>query len=247
MKNTNSTVGNYNVLDFKNQGDMFTGKFAFKNTSHSATVGSADFGLWLANGAPQTEVFTVLSSGNVGIGTTTPATTLSVVGTTTSSNLILSGLSTNTSGNAVCIVGTTVVTAGNTTCITSSKRFKQDITPLTTWKSLLDIDVVQFNYKPEYADNVRDAGGKRLGFIAEQVNEVDPQLVQFDQDGNPLSVHFDGVMALTVQAVQDLQSQIDGITGKAQKSAQDNWQWGLIALLFLLVGMQQYQISKLKK
>jgi hypothetical protein len=243
----NDGSGGFTTAFVGGSGANFVGIGTSTPATNLQVTGSTGTNPFRVASSSNTSMFEITQAGFVGIGTSSPATTLSVVGTTTSSNLILSGLSTDTSGNAVCIVGTTVVTAGGTTCVTSSKRFKQDITPLTTWKSLLDIDVVQFNYKPEYADNVRDAGGKRLGFIAEQVNEVDPQLVQFDQDGNPLSVHFDGVMALTVQAVQDLQSQIDGITGKAQKSAQDNWQWGLIALLFLLVGMQQYQISKLKQ
>lgn len=185
-------------------------------------------------------------------GTSTLATTTAVAltasGTTTlSGGVVMSALPTNTSGNAVCIVGTTIVTAGNTTCVTSSIRFKKDINKATTWKDLLDIEVVEFNYKPEYADSVRDAGGKRLGFIAEQVNEVDPQLVQFDSEGNPLSVHFDGITAKTVLAIQEMQKEIESITGTAKKSAQDNWQWICIGLLFALILGQQYQISKLKK
>lgn len=192
------------------------------------------------------------TTGNVGIGTTTPSTTLHVVGTTTLATtsitaLDLTALTTNTSGNALCIVGTSVVTAGNTTCVTSSARFKQNITPLNDWRDLLDIDVVEFNYKSDYADNVRDAGGKRLGFVAEQVNDIEPQLVQFDADGKPLSVHFDGITAKTVLAIQEIQKEIDGMTGKSQKSAQDNWQWVIICLLFLLILGQQYQIAKLKK
>jgi hypothetical protein len=171
-----------------------------------------------------------------------------VFGTTTLRNgVTLAGLPSSTAGNAICIVGTTVVTAGNTTCVTSSIRFKKDVTPVTVWKDLLKINVVSFNYRDGYSDPVRDAGGKRLGFIAEQVETIDPQLVQYDVDGNPLSVHFDGITAKTVLAIQEMQKEINGITGKAQKSTQDNWQWVVIGLLFLIVATQQYQINRLKK
>lgn len=185
---------------------------------------------------------TITSGAFVGIGSTSPSTALVVVGTTTLSNgVAMPGLPANTAGNAICIVGTTVVNAGGTTCVTSSERFKQDITILNDWHDLLDIDVVSYNYKPEYADPVRDKGGKRLGFVAEQVAEIDPQLVQYDTEGNPLSVHFDGVLAKTVLAVQDLQKQIDTKTS----SAQDKWQWGAIILLALVVIRQQLKLNKL--
>ena len=71
--------------------------------------------------------------------------------------------------------------------------------------------------------------------------------MQYDAEGNPLSVHFDGITAKTVLAIQEMQKEIDGITGKAQKSAQDNWQWVAIVALLALLGRQQLQINKLIK
>lgn len=253
--NANTFMGNS-----ANNGVRFDGSGKFGLSVNSATgIGiivdsdnnstAASFFVGTNNIDPDsaTKLLTVLESGNVGINTTIPSTTLHVIGTTTSSNLILSGLSTNTSGNAICIVGTTVVTAGGTTCITSSGRFKEDIEPLTKWKDILDIKVVSYNYKSQYADDIRDAGGKRLGFIAEQIETVDPQLVQYDAEGNPLSVHFDGITAKTVLAIQEMKKEIDSITGTAEKSAQDNWQWIMITILFLIVGTQQYQLNNLKR
>ncbi|MBK9580335.1 MAG: tail fiber domain-containing protein [Fibrobacteres bacterium] len=233
------------------------------DTDNNSTNGKFVVGMNSNDPDTATALMTILETGNVGIGTTTPnklltvqgdgyflnnvtAASSTITGTTTTGMLALTSLPTNTAGNALCIVGTAVVTAGGTTCVTSSGRFKQDVEPLSDWKDILDIDVVSFNYKPQYADDVRDAGGKRLGFIAEQVEEVDPRLVQYDAEGNPLSVHFDGITAKTVLAIQEMQKEIDGITGKAQKSEEDPWQWVALFALFGIVIRQQLQIKKLK-
>ena len=44
-------------------GLLETGYIAFKNTSHHATTGSADFEVWLANGAAAAKVFGVTAAG----------------------------------------------------------------------------------------------------------------------------------------------------------------------------------------
>jgi len=202
---------------------------------------------------------------NVGIGTTTPSRLLTVqgdgyflnnitsasstiTGTTTTGNLILTGLQTNTTGNSLCLVGTTVVNAGGTTCITSSERFKQDIENLSDnrWRELLQMNTKDFNYREQYADPVRDKGGKRLGVIAEEVAKIDPALAQYDADGNPLTVHFDGLIALLIQATQAQQEQIDALGSKGKRAVTDNYQWIAIGALLLLLGRQQLQINKLK-
>ena len=182
------------------------------------------------------------------IGTTTATnTTLFVNGTTTmNSGLILSGLPTSVTGNGVCIsTGKAILDSGTTGCTPSSLRFKTDLEKLENndWRELLKINTMAFNYKPEFANDVRDAGGKRLGMIAEDIDAIDTRLVQYDENGDPLSIHFDGVITLLVQAVQELETR----TGEAKRTAEENWQWIAIGLLFLIVGAQQYQISKLKK
>lgn len=72
VKNTNSTVNNYESVGARNANSMTIGYLAFKNTDHSGTVGSADFSVWLANGAAATEKLTLTSAGLLGIGATVP-------------------------------------------------------------------------------------------------------------------------------------------------------------------------------
>ena len=197
---------------------------------------SADIDFRMEGNNDVNQFFLDASTDRIGIGTSTPTTKLTVVGTSTFSGQIVNlGARTLTTGNAVCYLASgEYVFAGGTSCVTSSERWKQDIEKLDSeaWKGLLGLDVKDFNYKPEYADNVRDAGGKRLGVIAEEVEQIDPRLVQYGADGKPLTVHFDGLITLLIQAVQAQQEQIESLGGTAKKSAEENYQWIIIALLF---------------
>jgi hypothetical protein len=65
IKNTSTVVGNYASLMNINAGNMNTGFLAFKNVSHHASTGSADFSVWLASGAAAAERFTVTNLNNV--------------------------------------------------------------------------------------------------------------------------------------------------------------------------------------
>lgn len=60
---TNNTTNNYGSIGNSNYNGMYTGYIAFKNTSHHATTGSADFEVWLANGAAAAKVFGVTAAG----------------------------------------------------------------------------------------------------------------------------------------------------------------------------------------
>lgn len=209
-----------------------SGVFTIGTTSDSGTATSA--ALTIRPGQPA----------SLGVGTSTSAAGMEVTGT-----VFMHSLTSSTAGNAVCILSTKeVVNAGGTTCVTSSERFKQDIASLgrDTWRELLFMDTKDFNYKPEYADPVRDKGGKRVGVIAEQVQKIDPRLVQYDAKGEALTVHFDGLVGLLIQAVQEQQKQIDALGG-AKKAFTDNWQWFALLVLALVTVRQQFQINELKK
>jgi hypothetical protein len=69
LQNTNTTVGNYAAISNRNAGNMFTGVMAFKNVSHSATIGAADLEIHLANGAAFAKVLDIYANGDVEITT----------------------------------------------------------------------------------------------------------------------------------------------------------------------------------
>lgn len=179
-----------------------------------------------------TLVDTILDNGNIGIGSSLPQGALDIVGSgnsyfgsnigigstapafqlDTSGTVKFAGISTATNDNAVCVDATTkeVETAGNTTCVTSSKRFKEKIQDSDIGlKELMKLQVRRFRYIKGYDNPQRDIPGELIGVIAEEVNSVDSRLIEFDEQKLPRSIHFEGLNALTIKAVQELNDKLN--------------------------------------
>jgi hypothetical protein len=91
--------------------------------------------------------------------------------------------------------------------VSSSRRFKEEITDMESVSdNLMKLRPVTFYYKPEYA------GGSRLlqyGLIAEEVAEVYPELVQYDNKGEVETVSYHFVNAMLLNEVQKQRRQIE--------------------------------------
>jgi uncharacterized coiled-coil protein SlyX len=73
----------------------------------------------------------------------------------------------------------------------SSRRYKTDIKPMDrASESILALQPVSFRYKI-HKDNT-----PQFGLIAEEVAEVNPNLVIYDADGKPYTVRYDAVNAM---------------------------------------------------
>jgi hypothetical protein len=150
--------------------------------------------------------FIVNNSGLVGIGTTSPWRTLSVVGTAA-----FNGLTSSATGNAVCITASKELTdAGGASCTPSSIRFKENVNPLPEGYALSELaklGIVSFDYinKDQFETN------HSYGMIAEEVEKIDKNLVDYGYDGKPISLHFEKITGLLVQAVQEQQKQINDL------------------------------------
>jgi trimeric autotransporter adhesin len=76
---------------------------------------------------------------------------------------------------------------------TSSARFKQDIRDMDkASETLLSLRPVTFHYKPE----LDPEGIAQFGLIAEEVEQVDPDLVVRDKDGKAFSVRYEQINAM---------------------------------------------------
>jgi trimeric autotransporter adhesin len=132
-----------------------------------------------------TESNTIRIGGDIGIGygPQTSAYILGIYGSTSSSGI---PVYVNSNGQ----VGT----------LTSSVRFKEQVRGMgDSSDALMKLRPVTFLYKPEY-----DKGERTLqyGLIAEEVAEVYPELVAYDDDGQPYSVRYQYITTMLLNEVQ---------------------------------------------
>jgi len=153
---------------------------------------------------------TFQSNGNVGIGTTNPGNKLEVVGQvkmgTGNAQLFAHGLSTitTTGGSAVCANATDVGLC------TSLSQYKTNITDITNALELIKgLRPVNYDWKDGYYNGIRED----IGFLAEDVQALDPRLAEYNTDGSLVGVRYDHMIALVAKGVQEQQQQIAGLTG----------------------------------
>ena len=144
------------------------------------------------------------SGGGVGIGTTTPAGTLDVDGTTYLRTTTASAVG----DEAVCRdPGTNEITiaVGATDCTLSSERFKHNIEELG-----LGLDFINGLRAVSY--NRNSDGLAEVGFIAEEVARLDSRLVFFEQDGETArGVKYNQLTAILTNAIQEQDGKLEGI------------------------------------
>ncbi|MEK7621794.1 MAG: tail fiber domain-containing protein [Patescibacteria group bacterium] len=165
---------------------------------HNAKVGASDSLVLGGTGADQVKV---------GIGTTSPWRTFSVDGTVSFKNLTSSDLATT---DALCVdANNDVVRDTSDTCVTSSKRFKHDIVNIDgSLGTILSLNPVSFIYN--------DQNKRRFGLIAEEVSDIEPLLVHLDVKGKPRTVYYEGVTALLVESVQELNLKVETLSSRVE-------------------------------
>ena len=103
--------------------------------------------------------------------------------------------------------------------MSSSRRYKTDVKPMDkASESILALNPVSFRYK-DHKDTT-----PQFGLIAEDVAEVNPNLVIYDADGKPYTVRYDAVNAMLLneflkarRQIDAQQKQIDALTAGLQK------------------------------
>jgi hypothetical protein len=189
---------------FQFGGDSVAWTLAYLTSDNSFRIASSTSGV-------TNSVFTITKAANVGVGTTTPWKSLAVTGTLGLSSSLTSG----STGNYLCINNTTFEVTTGTTCSASSERFKENITPLTYGlDAITALEPVSFTYKSTADPDPR----VRLGFIAERVQEILPELVNLDKDGLPESVDYAKLAPVLTKAIQELNAKVDFLAGIDNKS-----------------------------
>jgi trimeric autotransporter adhesin len=98
---------------------------------------------------------------------------------------------------------------------TSSKRFKNDIQPMNNAsQALFSLKQIRFRYKKE----IDPIGISQFGLVAEDVEQVNSDLVVHDKEGKPYSARYDQVNAMLLneflkehRTVRAQQEQIDAL------------------------------------
>jgi hypothetical protein len=100
-------------------------------------------------------------------------------------------------GDALSVV---IDSAGQLGTISSSRRLKQEISDMgEASQGLLELRPVTFRYRSPYADGMQPI---EFGLIAEEVAEVFPELVVYNEDQEPESVKYRLLSSLLLNEVQ---------------------------------------------
>jgi hypothetical protein len=127
------------------------------------------------------EEMTINSSGDVGITTLTAATS-----------------------TGLCYDTTSIAGRYTFATCTSLRKFKADIRPLpSALRELGQLKPVSYRSLTNERNEV--------GFVAEDVNKVDPRLSTFDKDGKLQGVMYDHMVALLTKAIQEQQAEIEAL------------------------------------
>lgn len=154
------------------------------------------------------EVSGILPVANGGTGTS--SLTANRVLLTSSSGIVTTIGSAGSADQPLVSNGTTAVWGNNITVsgnvkasalyTTSDRRLKENITEFTTDKSVLDIPIYRYNYK--------DSGKESFGFIAQDLQEVFPELVSENSD-NMLVINESKLIYLLMLEVKKLRDQLN--------------------------------------
>ncbi|MBI4084381.1 MAG: tail fiber domain-containing protein [Candidatus Levybacteria bacterium] len=147
----------------------------------------------------------ISNTGNVGIGTTTPGFGLHVV----SSNPGIVARFTDTNGS--CDIDPT---SAGLICI-SDASLKQDIEPIgNALGKILALKGIHFKWNNQTDDE------SHIGFIAQEVESVIPELVKTDPKTGIKSINYIGFVPILVNAIKEQQEQIASLAGKVNQQTE---------------------------
>ncbi|MCP4709724.1 MAG: tail fiber domain-containing protein, partial [Planctomycetes bacterium] len=137
------------------------------------------------------------SSGRIGVNTLSPAYEIDVVGT-------------------ICATGGM--------CRQSDSRLKENVEPLSGAISLIQsLEPVRYNWRHEEYPDRRFPDGNQMGFIAQEVREVLPELVSQGSDGF-YSLDYAKLTPILVGALKQQQQVIEGLQKQVAETRYTNEQ-----------------------
>jgi hypothetical protein len=211
--NFNTAVGRRALYRCQGDQNIGLGFFAGSNLND----GSAN-NIYIGNVGP---VPIGAESNTIRIGTQTPS--IATIGNPpVESHTLPAHTATFIAGiSGTAVVGDTVVVDGNGQLgtVASSARFKKEIKPMDkTSEAILALKPVSFQYKSD------SKGTPQFGLIAEEVANVNPDLVVRDRNGEIYSVRYEAVNAMLLneflkehRTVQEQQREIDALKAELKE------------------------------
>ena len=171
------------------------------------------------DGAHRNNVFTALENGNVGInlgiGNNTPTFVLQVGSSAGATGAVARFQNTSgtcdvnpTTASLVCSSDMTLKKNITNISDNSSWSFNNNISiqNQSVLSDILALQPVNYNWKTE-----RDTDSKHPGFIAQDVQQIFPELVSTDATTHLLSLNYTGLIPYTVEAIKEMNLKIASI------------------------------------
>jgi hypothetical protein len=217
------TVRLYNA--WADDGTIGTPAFTFSSDSDNGMYRATTNQIGLVTAG--TERIRIGNTGNVGIGTTNPQRALHVNG-----NIRMGALITG-AGGAVAVYRDT---NGDLADSTSSIQFKQDITGMEeVLPKIMDLQAVRFKWNESTSTpNMSD-----FGMIAEEVNQVLPDLVTYNPDGTPRGLKYEKMGLFALKGLQEQQTMIN------EQGTMISHQSSVISQLGNIANLSQEDLEKL--
>ena len=206
---SNNTANGYQVLSSNTTG--FTNTAIGYGALFNNTTGNNNVALGVGAGFSVTTASSVIAIGSVAVDVGISCFIGNIRNVQTVNN------------DAIPVV---IDSAGQLGTMSSSRRFKKEIKPMDkASETILALKPVTFHYKSDKRDT------PQFGLIAEEVSEVNPDLVVRNKDGEIYTVRYDAVNAMLLneflkehkafleeyRTVEELKKQVAALTAGLQK------------------------------
>jgi hypothetical protein len=169
-------------------------------------------------------VITLTSTGNVGIGTTNPTTTLDVIGNMRSTQLTVSSSSNATgvgTGGSLTVLGGASfgrdVYVGGTLTSSSDIRLKENVRTLRSELGSRVVDTID-NIRTIKFSYINDPDStQNIGFIAQDFEANYPELLRKPQNGY-YTLDYQKITVLLMESVKELKHEIDDLKSKLRRT-----------------------------